>query len=120
MQSNTMEQEHFTGTDTIQRDRKKSDVCRALGFDLLRVTKCQLEAVFLGAISFNRWWSAGSLNMRACRPCRNWRWSGGRSAHAHTGPPQEQAPGPRTAGGLPGRARPPETNRSVSPRARTT
>lgn len=40
--------EHFTDADTIQRDRKKTDVCRALGFDLLRVTKCQLEAVFLG------------------------------------------------------------------------
>jgi len=31
--------EHFTDAETIQRDRKKSDVCRALGFDLLRVTK---------------------------------------------------------------------------------
>lgn len=40
--------EHFTDADTIQRDRKKTDVCRALEFDLLRVTKCQLEAVFLG------------------------------------------------------------------------
>lgn len=40
--------EHFTDKDTIQRDRKKSEVCRALGFDLLRVTKCQLEAIFLG------------------------------------------------------------------------
>ncbi len=40
--------EHFTDENTIQRDRKKSDVCRALGFDLLRITKCQLEAVFLG------------------------------------------------------------------------
>jgi hypothetical protein len=39
---------HFTDIETIQRDRKKTDVCRALGFDLLRVTKCQLEAVFLG------------------------------------------------------------------------
>lgn len=27
--------EHFTDTDTIQRDRKKTEVCRALGFDLL-------------------------------------------------------------------------------------
>lgn len=40
--------EHFTDADTIQRDRKKTEICRALGFDLLRVTKCQLEAVFLG------------------------------------------------------------------------
>ena len=40
--------EHFTDMSTIQRDRKKTEVCRALGFDLLRVTKCQLEAVFLG------------------------------------------------------------------------
>lgn len=40
--------EHFTDADTIQRDRKKTEVCRALGFDLLRVTKCQLETVFLG------------------------------------------------------------------------
>ena len=40
--------EHFTDADTIQRDHKKTEVCRMLGFDLLRVTKCQLEAVFLG------------------------------------------------------------------------
>ncbi len=53
--------EHFTDMDTIQRDRKKSDVCRALGFDLLRVTKCQLEAVFLGRnqlqLLVERWFS---------------------------------------------------------------
>jgi len=41
--------EHFTDAATIQRDRKKTEVCRALGFDLLRITKCQLEKVFLGS-----------------------------------------------------------------------
>ena len=40
--------QHFTDVDTIRRDRKKADVCRALGFDLLCVTKYQLEDVFLG------------------------------------------------------------------------
>jgi hypothetical protein len=53
--------EHFTDADTIQRDRKKSDVCRTLGFDLLRVTKCQLESVFLGRnqlqLLVERWFS---------------------------------------------------------------
>ncbi len=54
--------EHFTDADTIQRDRKKKEVCRALGFDLLRVTKCQLEAVFLGRnqlqLLVERWFNA--------------------------------------------------------------
>lgn len=54
--------EHFTDADTIARDRKKTEVCRALGFDLLRVTKCQLEAVFLGRnqlqLLVERWFEA--------------------------------------------------------------
>ena len=40
--------EHFVQGDTIVRDRKKSEICRKLNFDLLRITKCHLEDVFMG------------------------------------------------------------------------
>ena len=57
---------HFTDSDTILRDRKKTEVCRALGFDLLRITKSQLEIVFLGShqlqILVERWFNDHSLS----------------------------------------------------------
>jgi hypothetical protein len=44
-------------------------VCRALGFDLLRVTKCQLETVFLGRNQFQlleeRWFNEDAGSERA-------------------------------------------------------
>ena len=40
--------EHFTDLETMERDRKKSGICRQLNFDLLRITKCHLEDVFMG------------------------------------------------------------------------
>lgn len=41
--------DHFKRPATIERDRKKSEVCRTLAFDLLRITKCQLEGIFLNS-----------------------------------------------------------------------
>ena len=46
--------EHFTDQETIERDRKKSEICRHLNFDLLRVTKCHLEDVFMGKTQLQR------------------------------------------------------------------
>ena len=61
--------EHFTDAETIQRDHKKTEVCRALGFDLLRVTKCQLEAVFLGRnqleLLVERWFNEHAASQAA-------------------------------------------------------
>ena len=46
--------EHFTNQETIERDRKKSEICRHLNFDLLRITKCHLEDVFMGKTQLQR------------------------------------------------------------------
>ena len=46
--------EHFTDQETIERDRKKSEICRRLNFDLLRITKCHLEDVFMGKTQLQR------------------------------------------------------------------
>ena len=46
--------EHFTDQETIGRDRKKSEICRHLNFDLLRITKCHLEDVFMGKTQLQR------------------------------------------------------------------
>ena len=46
--------EHFTNQETMERDRKKSEICRLLNFDLLRITKCHLEKVFMGKTQLQR------------------------------------------------------------------
>lgn len=46
--------EHFTDRETIGRDHKKTEICRHLKFDLLRITKCHLEVVFLGKTQLRR------------------------------------------------------------------
>ena len=63
--------EHFVQGDTIVRDRKKSEICRQLNFDLLRITKCQLENIFMGKtqlrILVDQWFAEHSPSQnKAC------------------------------------------------------